>query len=178
MFGMLEAMLSFLRRQIGLRTDAADASGSLHAKVTDLATNKVQDIADVIETRQKPRGPASAPGSFTTSETSYQTVLNIAGKGKLLGLQMNSSYCQATEVTVTVDGYAVSTGIGVNTGGVNSYQCPLGHWLFPFSNYVYDIQANGGNARNAEMEFKSSLKIELRNTLGSPSTVRWLYALE
>jgi hypothetical protein len=35
-FGMMEAMLSFLRRQIGLRTDSASTSGSLHAKVANL----------------------------------------------------------------------------------------------------------------------------------------------
>ena len=35
MFGMMEAVLSFLRRQVGLRTDTADADGSLHAKVAD-----------------------------------------------------------------------------------------------------------------------------------------------
>ena len=35
MFGMMEAMLSFLRRQIGLRTDTADPAGSLHAKVKE-----------------------------------------------------------------------------------------------------------------------------------------------
>lgn len=36
MFGMMEAMLSFLRRQIGLRTDAADPAGSLHAKTSGI----------------------------------------------------------------------------------------------------------------------------------------------
>lgn len=36
MFGMAEALLSFLRRQVGLRTDAASASGSLHGKTKDV----------------------------------------------------------------------------------------------------------------------------------------------
>lgn len=36
MFGMMEALLSFLRRQVGLRTDAADAAGSLHSKLRHL----------------------------------------------------------------------------------------------------------------------------------------------
>ena len=36
MFGLGEAMLGFLRRQVGLRTDAADANGSLHAKLAAL----------------------------------------------------------------------------------------------------------------------------------------------
>lgn len=33
MFGIMEALLSFIRRQVGLRTDAASATGSLHAKL-------------------------------------------------------------------------------------------------------------------------------------------------
>jgi len=42
-FGMMEALLSFFRRQVGLRTDAADAAGSLHAKVGYIG-NKVSDV--------------------------------------------------------------------------------------------------------------------------------------
>lgn len=33
MFGLMEGMLSFLRRQVGLRTDAADANGSAIAQI-------------------------------------------------------------------------------------------------------------------------------------------------
>jgi hypothetical protein len=36
MFGMMEALLSFIRRQVGLRTDSASASGSLHAKIGEM----------------------------------------------------------------------------------------------------------------------------------------------
>lgn len=36
MFGLNEALMSFIRRQVGLRTDAASSIGSLHGKVTDL----------------------------------------------------------------------------------------------------------------------------------------------
>jgi hypothetical protein len=39
MFGMMEAMLGFLRRQVGLRTDSASASGSLHAKINRIYEN-------------------------------------------------------------------------------------------------------------------------------------------
>jgi hypothetical protein len=47
MFGMLEALLSFFRRQVGLRTDSASSSGSLHAKAADIKsylTSKVNNI--------------------------------------------------------------------------------------------------------------------------------------
>ena len=40
-FGMIEALLSFIRRQVGLRTDAASASGSLHAKTTRIFNEAV-----------------------------------------------------------------------------------------------------------------------------------------
>ena len=36
MFGLPEALMSFTRRQVGLRTDVASATGSLHAKVGDM----------------------------------------------------------------------------------------------------------------------------------------------
>ena len=36
MFGMMEAMLSFLRRQVGLRDDAASSTGSAHAKLAHI----------------------------------------------------------------------------------------------------------------------------------------------
>ena len=35
----INKLLAFLRRQVGLRTDAADASGSLHAKYKDMKDN-------------------------------------------------------------------------------------------------------------------------------------------
>ncbi len=47
MFGMMEALLSFFRRQVGLRTDSASSSGSLHAKAADIKsylTSKVNNI--------------------------------------------------------------------------------------------------------------------------------------
>jgi len=47
-FGIMEGLLSFIRRQVGLRTDAASASGSLHAKIKqtneDIATIKGKNI--------------------------------------------------------------------------------------------------------------------------------------
>lgn len=57
MFGMMEALLSFIRRQVGLRTDADDPDGSLHAKLSHLcsyiptfmvvASNNLRISADV-----------------------------------------------------------------------------------------------------------------------------------
>ena len=47
MFGMMEAMLGFLRRQVGLRTDTADPAGSLHAKVGHVDSQVDNIIANI-----------------------------------------------------------------------------------------------------------------------------------
>lgn len=51
MFGFNEAMLSFLRGQVGLRTDSADPDGSLHAKVKDIKDNGISKIGTPSDTR-------------------------------------------------------------------------------------------------------------------------------
>lgn len=48
MFGMMEALLGFVRRQMGLRSDAPSASGSVHAKLGDIA-NKIGASSDARE---------------------------------------------------------------------------------------------------------------------------------
>lgn len=51
-FGMMEALLSFFRRQVGLRTDVADLTGSLHAKATanaNLITGGVGTIESALD---------------------------------------------------------------------------------------------------------------------------------
>jgi hypothetical protein len=49
MFGMMEGIFSFIRRQVGLRTDAANAAGSLHAKIADVK-NRIADVKNRIPT--------------------------------------------------------------------------------------------------------------------------------
>ena len=47
MFGLNEALMSFIRRQVGLRTDAASATGSLHAKTTKIVNDLTALVSDV-----------------------------------------------------------------------------------------------------------------------------------
>lgn len=47
MFGIMEALMSFIRRQVGLRTDAADAGGSLHGKIGNIK-NEVNVVNSAI----------------------------------------------------------------------------------------------------------------------------------
>lgn len=52
MFGLGEAMLSFLRRQVGLRTDAASASGSVHGKLKELRNHIINGLNTGLHTKQ------------------------------------------------------------------------------------------------------------------------------
>lgn len=177
MFGMMEAMLSFLRRQIGLRSDAADPAGSLHAKMTEmlsnrLTTTKASYLDTAITTRQAPRGPVSTFGSYSTTSTTYITALEVLGKGKLLGLKVITDGLGA--VRVTVDGYVISMGQTPSTA--TSY--PSKEWLFANNDAAIAGWDTAGDPRYAEIEFKTSLKIEIRNISGGADTVYWQYVKE
>ena len=159
---------------VGTPTDAASSSGSAHAKLSNLQA-----------TLQKPRGPVGAPGSFTTNQTSWQTALNITGRGRLLALMASiastssSVYCS---FRLTIDGNQITLGefVGVGTISATS-QYPVDAFFFGTSetgNILFDIIANG-KARNCEIDFKSSLVLELKTGTGGPSsTIKWLYEIE
>ena len=100
MFGMMEGILSFLRRQIGLRTDAASASGSALARLKDIRDNRLQtaigastdnrDSNTVMgwlksSVKSVQRGATTFGASTTTatatitSVTTGKTLINITG---------------------------------------------------------------------------------------------------
>lgn len=95
MFGMMEALLSFIRRQIGLRTDAADAAGSLHAKVKDVK-NYLPDIYNrVYPFASKATSVYTGSGQAATTEV---TLISITGAG-FVGYVWN--YCGNSSNTPT-----------------------------------------------------------------------------
>ena len=53
MFGLGEAMLGFLRRQVGLRTDSASATGSAHAKLAYIAGKEIVANGSAIKSIQR-----------------------------------------------------------------------------------------------------------------------------
>ena len=106
MFGMMEAMLSFLRRQVGLRTDVASASGSLHAKVKEARDTIYNYLVSTINYKITPWH--SKQPRFAVYGTSYEgtyTVLDISGSGFITGI----SCCTGTSrpsfaIKITIDG--------------------------------------------------------------------------
>ena len=85
MFGMAEAMLSFLRRQVGLRTDAASATGSLHAKVKDVK-NAVSTIAgkNIINHGSAIKSIQRGTIQLSTSETSKTATISSVSTSKTM----------------------------------------------------------------------------------------------
>lgn len=71
-FGMMEALLSFIRRQVGLRTDSADPNGSLHAKVKDIKDNRIPAINSKIGTPSDTRASNTVMGWLNTQIKSVQ----------------------------------------------------------------------------------------------------------
>jgi len=163
---------AFIIRQIGVRTDVASASGSLHAKIGEARST----LNNNINTRQKPRA-AVAPGSFMTQQTSYQTALNITGIGRLLGLLDTAPTGGISLTKVTIDGIVVQESRNGNSGVV-AY--PDGAWRFTTDStaYAWLTLANGGRPDFAELNFKQSLKIEYKSANGNPATLKWVYELE
>ena len=82
MFGMAEAMLSFLRRQVGLRTDSADPDGSLHAKVKDIKDNRIAAINNKIGTPSDTRASNTVMGWLNTQVKSVQRGVTGASPGE------------------------------------------------------------------------------------------------
>lgn len=175
MFGMMEAMLSFLRRQVGLRTDSASASGSLHAKVGDLKNFTSSLQTTVLNSLQKPRGAPVKGSGEAPNSASYLTLLNITGKGQLLFIYLKN-YGPTTTVRVSIDNVVVSEG---SSGTVSSSGSRM---MFPVNFMTVDpsyLMYNEDNAAHVlNIPFKSGLKIEGRRNGGSSSFVNWIYVLE
>lgn len=111
MFGMMEAMLSFLRRQVGLRTDAADQAGSLHAKVTNIG-NKIGTSSDT-------RSSNTVMGFLATFVKSVQT-----GTTEMSGTGQSSA-----SVTISPVNTAKSIVIATQeVSGANSYSDIVRSW--------------------------------------------------
>lgn len=107
MFGMMEGIFSFIRRQVGLRTDAANAAGSLHAKVAEARTKVVADVADIkSNVSLKTKKPRCVIGGVSNLQqgTTY-TVLNVSGRGKLTYFKIgNAEYDNLNSIQIIVDG--------------------------------------------------------------------------
>lgn len=177
MFGMMEAMLSFLRRQVGLRTDTASATGSLHAKTADVK----ESLGAAIEALKKPIDFANLiSGTFSTTQTEYQTALNISGNGKLVLMTASKASAGPSGslgIRITIDGVVVSDAIssGVTT---TTLFYPSGALLYITDSAKVGWTTATDGPLTLDLDFKESLKIELKIiSLGDAASVSWKYNL-
>ena len=185
MFGLPEALMSFIRRQVGLRTDVASATGSLHAKIKNI-------IAAELPKLQKPR--RAVGGSFATSvTTNYQTGLSISGRGSLKFLGCSSLSGSSDYIKLTVDGNVMGWGRAIGHEEIE--------FLVPSPAFFMQISESGGgfeyntyyagssdygerfNYRAIgngfiDIHFSTSLKIEVKHISNNVNTVHWIYDIE
>lgn len=173
MFGIMEALLSFIRRQVGLRTDVDSSTGSLHAKVGYIKTY----LAGI-----KKKGFIKT--SFSSSSTSYQTALNVSGSGKLDILSLTASATANPTVKITIDGNVICD---IATGTISSGTYKLPGVGFPFLstaalNWNYVELATAATCyvpfTPLCLEFKSSLKIEVKGDNANTITTGIGYSLD
>jgi hypothetical protein len=148
---------------VGSDSDSASASGSVHAKIKELRT-----------ALQKPRGAAGAFGSYTTTASTYATALSITGKGSLKWLQLVSSgalsYCR-----VKIDGYTVHSGRTAATAGA---WYPAADFLFSTDPGVTAGWSQTAHMGLLDLNFKTSLVLEVYGNGGASTTIKWYYESE
>jgi hypothetical protein len=168
----INKILGFVRRQVGLRTDTASATGSLHAKVSELKNY-------VGETLQKPRGYLKT--FFSTSSTTYVKALEVNGAGKLDMFIISANSNQTPSIKITIDGNVICD-YSVSSILTHTSFCWPGK-MFPLLGTPATELKFGESADLPDsyvpmnMEFKNSLTIEISTTNGSAG-IRIGYSIE
>lgn len=150
-FGFWEAVYSYLSRMVGNRTDAANPTGSLHAKLASILNNLVDWSAKL---------PRFATVRSAVTASTWLTVLDLTASGYLTGLRVFADDADSASVTldlkITING-TVQLDTGISGG-----------WLGP-----------GGDTKNGEYEsslsmlhrFNTTVKIEVRNSAATTRSV-------
>ncbi len=137
MFGLNEALLSFVRRQVGLRTDAANAGGSLHGKVGDLKStlpgltvaglNKIVTTSDNLKLSDD--ALVTLVNTTTPTKKKEIAILNLAGKIRVK-FDLHSA-----------NGVGISGYIYINGQSVATFTTALDAW----TTYSADISVKQGD---------------------------------
>lgn len=189
MFGIMEALMSFIRRQVGLRTDAANQAGSLHAKVSEIRNTLNAVNANI---SRSPWAAGKSPiwlyGKYNTTipKNTTVTIVNIAGPRIILGGHLIVSLNQYCLGSLTVDGVShiiqsypssyYGDGAFYGLDLVQLWQAPyatgLADYRFvsltPASEDAYGRLVTGGIITLPMMYINSSFKLELQT--GAQST--------
>jgi hypothetical protein len=126
---MMEALLSFLRRQVGLRTDAASSTGSLHGKLEWYGEGIINDVANTRKDLIIPQWvvPLLGDGSLGNKTISSNTTLNPKEIYQYNNLTVNADTTLTAHGavimvrdTLTVSGLISASGMGAAGGSGSS----------------------------------------------------------
>ena len=168
--------MSFIRRQVGLRSDAASAGGSLHAKVAELRSYFENELRKY----QKPR--KSIKASYTADAGSaYVTAFNISGRGRLTHFRIMITSTNASPIfRIVIDGEEVIKGQG-KSGVASKYQYPTSGflWTNDEATRIVDDTVSGMINMIPGLSFKSSLLIQTKGSTASGMiVVNIIYEIE
>ncbi len=163
--GLISAIIGWLQYHLGLRTDAASSSGSLHGKMAELRANY---LPTELPKLQKPRGYGGV-GFYRTTSTTPVTALNISGRGALQGIYVHSSSSAQVFLKITIDGEQFVHTASPWPGAAGFYTLKVGTYPFDLGAAVSPFLT---------INFKSSLKIEIYVKATTTATVYWYYELE
>lgn len=162
--------LDAVNTRVGNTTDAANAAGSLHAKIHELRDYVAAQIATV----EKPSGFVSSGRYNFSSLSGNMIALNILGTGKLNYVSLYTNNTSYGYVFVIVDGITIKGRAQVIN--VESY---------PMANFVTNLTGNmaaAGTMANlcGGLSFKNSLVISGQGATTHLFTgsITWQYELE
>jgi len=158
--------MSFIRRQVGLRTDAASSTGSLHAKILEMRDYLGGEVLKV----QRPRSIKRIEWIMSSRELT--NVLYVTGKGELLALaHLNPVQTESQGLyRIVLDGIEIFNG-STGEGGTPLSWGPSTYYGKAFSpdlaitthSYYYSLSASWerlGTIGGLNLPFSSSLLIQ------------------
>ncbi len=154
MFGS-EEILAFIRRQVGVRTDAADPAGSMHSKIANLQEVMQNYIKNY--TIMQISTLASSSMGWSSTEQSVTITYNGAGILQNIYIQASgsSSWTSNCRATVTVDGTALPA-----FGSANGSVAWSSSNMYLFSDSMGKLNVIGSRA-NLGIPFRSSLSVTI-----------------
>ena len=160
MFGS-EEILAFIRRQVGVRTDAADPAGSLHAKIGNLKDVMQNYIKNY--TIMQLSTISSNTSSWGSTEQSVTISYNGAGILQNIYIQASgsSSWTSKCRATVTIDGMALPA-----FGSVNGSVAWGASDVFLFADSTGKLNVIDSRA-NLAIPFRSSLSVTIYFSVSS-----------
>lgn len=157
--------LDEINNKVGTNVDAG-GSNSLFAR-----------LAQIKENIDSPKAMnLFIPGSFITSQISWQTALNITGKGVLKGIGIKVASNHSAFCKVTIDGNVI---IHSKMEGTTGALLKKNWFIYPQDGTAAMFGSDVSAVGDMNFSFNQSLKIELYSDNADYETsVFWFYAKE